>query len=143
MKSEGANMKEFVFEKTIYLTDTNLYGNAYFARYFDWQGMTREAFFKEIIGDNNNFLKLGIKFVTLEAAIKYRHEVTLFDIVIIKLRPDNIKITTTELIFTYVNKKTNQLIAEGREKIGFIDSTGKIIPIPKELKEGWIKFKEK
>lgn len=135
--------KEFTLEKTVYLTDTNLYGNAYFARYFDWQGMAREEFFRQLIGDNNNFLKLGIKFVTLEASVKYHHEVTLFDIVIIKVRPANIKITTTDLIFTYLNKKTNQMIAEGKEKIGFVDSTGKIIPIPKELVEGWLKFKTK
>jgi acyl-CoA thioesterase FadM len=134
--------KEFIFEKTVYLTDTNLYGNAYFARYFDWQGMAREEFFRQLIQDNNKFLQLGIKFVTLEAFVKYHHEVTLFDIVILKVSPSNIKITTFYLIFTYWNKKTNQFIAEGREKIGFVDSAGKIIPIPKELREGWLRFKK-
>ena len=27
--------KEFIFEKIVYLTDTNMFGNAYFVRYFD------------------------------------------------------------------------------------------------------------
>jgi len=133
--------KEFIFEKIVYLTDTNIFGNAYFARYFDWQGMTREEFFKQIIQDYDKFMQLGIKFVTLEASIKYHHEVTLFDKVIIKAKPDNIRITTFDLLFTYLNGKTCQLVAEGKQKIGFVNSVGKVIPIPKELREGWRRFK--
>jgi len=133
--------KEFVFEKTVYLKDTNIFGNAYFASYFDWQGMAREEFFKQIVKDKDKFLQTGIKFVTIEAAIRYHHEVTLFDEVIIKIRPDNVQLTTFDLIFTYLNKKTGELVAEGRQKIGLIDSTGKVILIPKEFKEGWRKFK--
>ncbi len=132
--------KEFTFEKTVYLTDTNLFGNTYFARYFDWQGMAREAFFREVIGDINKFLQAGIKFVTIEAYIRYRNEVTLFDEVIIKVRPDNVSIATFNLIFTYLNKKTGCVVAEGKQKIGFVDSNNKVIHIPVELREGWERF---
>jgi len=135
--------KEFIFKKTVYLTDTNLFGNAYFARYFDWQGMAREEFFKQLVGENTNFFQQGIKLVTLEASIKYHHEVTLFDEVIIKVKPTNIKIATFCLIFTYLNKITGKLTAEGHQKIGFIDSAGKVIPIPQVLREGWLKFSQR
>lgn len=134
--------KEFVFEKIVYLSDTNLFGNVYFARYFDWQGMAREEFFRQIIKDNEKLLQQGIKFVTIEAITKYHRETSLFDNIIIKVRPDNVKITTFDLIFTYFNKNTNQLIAEGKQKIGFVDSMGKVIPIPDELKKGWVQFKK-
>jgi acyl-CoA thioesterase FadM len=129
--------KEFIFEKTVYLTDTNLFGNTYFARYFDWQGMAREAFFKRLIGDVNKFMQSRIKLVTIEAHIKYHHEVTLYDEVIIKVKAENIKVATVDLVFTYLNKKTNQLVAVGRQKIGFVHPTGQVIPVPKELIEGW------
>ena len=135
--------KEFMFEKTIYLTDTNIFGNAYFARYFDWQGMAREEFFRQVMGDNNKIFQSGIKLVTIEASIRYRNEVTLFDEVIIKVKPDNVRIATFDLIFIYLNKKTDQLVAEGKQKIGFVDSNNKAIPIPKELKEGWERFKQR
>ena len=135
--------REFIFKKTVYLVDTNIFGNVYFAHYFEWQGMAREEFFKQIFPDKDKFLQLGIKFITLEASVKYHRELTLFEEVIIKVIPDNIKLTTFELIFTYLNKKTGQLVAEGRQKIGFVDSTGKVIPIPKELKEAWRKFKQR
>lgn len=134
--------KAFIFEKTVYLTDTSLFGNTYFARYFDWQGMAREAFFKQLIGDYNKFLQSRIKLVTIQASIKYHHEVTLFDEVIIKVKVENIGVATAELVFIYLNKKTNQLVAEGRQKIGFVDSMAKVIPIPKELIEGWNTFKK-
>lgn len=134
--------KEFIFEKTVYLTDTNIFGNAYFASYFNWQGMAREEFFRQVIEDINKFFLSGVKLVTIEAYIKYHNEVTLFDEVIIKIKPSNVKISTFDLIFTYLNKKTGLLVAEGRQKIGFVDANNKVIPIPKELKEGWERFKQ-
>jgi acyl-CoA thioesterase FadM len=135
--------REFIFEKTVYLTDTNLFGNTYFARYFDWQGMAREAFFKEIIGNAYAVLmQAHIKFVTIEASIKYHRETTLFDEVLIKVKADNIKAVTADLVFTYFNKNKNELIAEGWQKIGFVDAGGKVIPIPKPLIEGWNRFKQ-
>lgn len=135
--------KEFIFEKTVYLTDTNLFGNAYFASYFDWQGMAREEFFRQVMGDKNTFFQSGVKLVTIEASIRYRNEVTLFDEIIIKVKPDNVRITTFDLVFTYLNKKLGQLVAEGKQKIGFVDSSNKVIPIPKELKEDWERFRQR
>ena len=128
--------RDFVFEKTVYLTDTNLFGNVYFARYFDWQGMAREAFFKQMVGDFSAFMRKGIKFVTIKASISYHHETVAFDEVIIKVRPENLKVTTVELVFTYINKKTGVLVAEGRQKIGFVDRLAKVIPIPGEIING-------
>lgn len=133
--------KEFIFEKTVYLTDTNLFGNAYFARYFDWQGMAREEFFRRIVGEEQMDSMRGIKLVTIEAHIKYHSEVTLFDEVVIKVRPDKIKTTTFNLTFTYINKKTGDIVAAGEQKIGFVDAAGRIIPIPEGLRTGWERFK--
>jgi acyl-CoA thioesterase FadM len=132
--------KEFVFEKTIYLGNTNMFGNVYFARYFDWQGEAREAFFHKTVPDSLAFFKSGIKFVTIEASIKYNKETTVFDEVIIKVRAENFKITTLDLIFTYIDKKTGGLIAMGKQKIGFVDANNKVIPIPDKLKASWSKF---
>jgi len=134
---------EFTFQKTVYLTDTSSFGNVYFARYFDWQGMAREEFFRCIVEDYQKLFQSNIKFVTIEANVKYYHEAILFDEVLIKVKPENIRTTTFDLIFTYINKSTDILIAEGKEKIGFADSKGEVIPIPKELIEGWERFRVK
>jgi YbgC/YbaW family acyl-CoA thioester hydrolase len=132
--------KEFVFEKTAYLHDTNIFGNVYFARYFEWQGMAREEFFRQVMPNIQQFLKSGIRLVTIEASMQYKKEVTLFDQVLIKLTVDNLKISTFDLIFTFVNKNTNDVIATGKQKIGFTDASYKVIPIPDEFKMGWEKL---
>ncbi len=134
--------KEFIFEKTIYLGSTNLFGNVYFARYFDWQGEAREAFFYKTVPDSLALFKSGIKFVTIEAHIKYVKETTAFDNIIIKVKAENFKITTLDLVFTYLDKNTGSLIALGKQKIGFVDSNNKVIPIPEKLRSSWSKFIE-
>jgi enediyne core biosynthesis thioesterase len=134
--------KEFSFEKTVYLGNTNMFGNVYFARYFDWQGEAREAFFQKTVPNSLEIFKSGIKFVTIEAAIKYHRETRVFDEVVIKVRAENFKITTLDLVFTYVNKKTGELVAVGKQKLGFVDPQNKVIPIPEQLKKSWEKFLE-
>ena len=132
--------REFIFEKKVYLGSTNMFGNVYFARYFDWQGEAREAFFYSTVPNSLNLLKSGIKFVTIEASIKFNKETLAFDDILIKVKADNFKITMFDLIFTYLNKNNNKIIATGKQKIGFVDSNNKVIPIPKELKTAWRKF---
>jgi len=135
--------KEFVYQKKIYLGNTNMFGNVYFARYFDWQGEAREAFFEDTVAGCMQLFGSGIKFVTIEASIKYNKETIVFDEVLIKVKAENFKVTMLDLIFTYVNKKTGELVALGKQKIGFVDANNKVIPIPEELKDAWSKFIKK
>ncbi len=125
--------KSFVFEKTVYLGDTNAEGNVYFAKYLDWQGMAREEFYKQ------NFpveaLKSGLKLITVHASIDYKHEAFLFDEILIAVFVANVKKASLDLIFNYRNKATKQLLATGSQTIAFGDFKGNLIPIPKEIKE--------
>lgn len=125
--------KEFVFEKIVYLGDTNMFGNVYFARYFDWQGQAREAFLNRIIPNSISVFKSGIKFVTIEASVKYNKEALLYNEIMIKVSAENIKTTTLGLNFIYINKANQDIIATGKEKIGFVDINNKVIPIPQVL----------
>lgn len=127
--------KTFVFERTVYLTDTNAEGNTYFTKYFEWQGMAREEFVRANVPSLTAILQLGVRIITVEAYAHFIHETVLFDEVLINVNTSNIKKISLDLIFTYTNKKTNQLIAEGRQKLAFADSAGKLIPIPEEIRE--------
>ncbi|GAG03139.1 unnamed protein product, partial [marine sediment metagenome] len=102
------------------------------ARYFDWQGMAREEFFNKVVPEPNFLLKENIKLVTIEAQIKYFKEALLFDEVQIEAIPCSVKITTFELLFKFVKVSNNELIAEGRQKIGFTKNN-KVIRIPIEI----------
>ncbi|MFA5068669.1 MAG: thioesterase family protein [Candidatus Omnitrophota bacterium] len=125
--------KNFSINIRVYLRDTNLFGNVYFANYFYWQGVAREEFFRQVTPDPMFFINKKIKMVTIEASMKFKKEALLFDDIEIKVEVKNPKITTFELIFTFVNKVTNEIHGEGRQKIGFVGQNGSVIPIPPEI----------
>lgn len=124
--------KIFTFIVKAYLKDTNMLGNVYFSRYFDWQGMAREEFFTKLIPEPDFFLKRSIKLITIEAQMKYFKEALLFDTIQIKVTPCNVKIATFELLFKFEKIDTNELIAEGKQRIGFTKDN-EVISIPAEL----------
>ena len=132
--------QKFTFKKTVYLSDTNSFGNTYFAKYFEWQGMAREEFFKEISGNYAEMLTAGIKYITISASTNYRNESILFDKICITVEPKRISLTTVELVFTIENSEKKEVIAMGKQKIGFSTMDGVIVPIPRELLEGAKKY---
>lgn len=127
------DIKAFSFEVTVYLKDTNAFGNAYFSRYFDWQGMTREAFLKFLLGDPTPLITSGIKMITVRAHIEYYHETFLYDQVVIKVHSENMKHATFDIVFNYYNRLTSQLIATGRQTIAFAGAKGNLVAVPAAL----------
>lgn len=124
----------FVFEKTVYLSDTNAFGNTYFAKYFEWQGMAREAFVKRcLVPDFRQLVMTGVKLITREAHHRYKHETVVYDRVIIRLRVGAPKHMSVELLFTFLDKATGRLVGEGRQVICFANAQGKLIPVPEVI----------
>lgn len=125
--------KEFIFDKTVYLADTNAFTNAYFAKYFEWQGMTREAFFRKIMPNQNFLIDTGTRLITVRAAVEYKHEVFLYDDIEIGLKVGAVKGVSTDLIFTYRKKSDGTIFAMGYQTIAFADKNGVFTKIPKEI----------
>jgi len=46
--SKMENNNYFSYELTVYLKDVNMFGGVYFSRYFEWQGMCREAYYLQV-----------------------------------------------------------------------------------------------
>lgn len=133
MKDTG---REFSFYKRVFLTDTNAEGNVYFARYFDWQGMAREDFFRQAVPDHMKVMASGTKLITVHAWIKYEQETKLFDEIVIKIRTVSLKKMSMELDFVYFNSRTKSIVAIGGQKLAFSDKDGKLIPIPPSIRAG-------
>lgn len=127
------NIKAFSFKVTVYLKDTNAFGNTYFARYFDWQGMAREAFMKAVVQDPMMLIKSGVRLITVFAHTEYHHETVLYDTIVIKAHGENIKHVSFELVFNYFDKETSRVIAVGRQQITFASPTGHIIAVPEAI----------
>lgn len=137
--------KKFIYKTKAYLADVNVFGTTYFARYFDWQGESREDFFQLVPG-HERLMTSGLVLVTKNASIEYKQSVRLFDEVIIEVTTDNVKKLSFELVFRYFIKKliddpkTKGLAAVGREKICFIKTseiTGKpeVVPVPEPVRQ--------
>lgn len=124
----------FTFNFTVYLKDTNLFGNVYFSRYFEWQGMAREAYF-QTVKDYQKIMRSGIKLITKKASTVYEHECTAFENIIITIRNKGIKRFSFTMVFTIQNSDTNVVLARGEQMIGFADQTGNLMMIPKEILE--------
>ena len=130
----------FVFEKTVYLTDTNAEGNVYFTRYFEWQGMAREEFFRQNVPDHAELIKSGIRLITANAWMSYQLECYLFDIISVQVNTASLKPASLELVFTFVNKVTAKMVGRGGEKLTFSSVDGSLLPIPSSIRENAKRF---
>ena len=132
--------KKFVFNKIVYLCDTNAEGNVYFAKYFEWQGQAREEFVKINVPTLLSILQSGIKLITYEAYASFKKETILYDEILIEIKTKNIKKLSLDLVFIYTNKKTGELVTTGWERLAFADATGNLIPIPEDIKLNALDF---
>lgn len=119
-------------ELTPYLKDSNAYGNIYFARYFEWQGMCREKWFSECICPNMFELKGAL--VTRSAYNDYVDAVMPFQTVRCELSTRRIKPTSFELVFHFYDAKTNKLLSRGGQRIAMVEPGGKkLLKFPEEI----------
>lgn len=121
--------KYFEYEMTAYLKDINLYGTAYFSRFFEWQGIAREAYFSTL-PNFNELLHSGIIMITRKAWMDYAGHVLPFDNLKIIIKNRNLKRCSYELIFVFINKTTGESVGEGGQLIAFSDSSGKVLRVP-------------
>jgi enediyne biosynthesis thioesterase len=123
--------KTFLYERTIHLSDTNTFGNVYFAYFFIFQGECREEFFQFLLGaDIIPFMQSGYNILTINAHTDYKAALYNGDKIQIQLRVTEVKRTRVKLEFTIVNKANEETAAIGYQWICFADPNRKPIPIP-------------
>ncbi|SRR5258706_4862832 len=125
--------RAFLFNKTVFLSDTNAFGNTYFAKYFEWQGMARESFFERFLVPmqyQEAFIKSGIKMITVEAEHKYLAETRFTDRIEIRLKLGKVRRASAELLFVFTNRRNGKIVGKGRQIVTFANAHGKLIPLP-------------
>ena len=123
--------KTYQYELTPFLKDSNAYGNIYFARYFEWQGICREMWFTECIYPD--MLQMDGAFLTRTANNHYMQEVLPFQQIQCALNVQNLKRTSFDLIFKFYNQKA-ELVSSGYQTVVYTDSlTGRIKKIPEDV----------
>lgn len=115
----------------VYLKDTNTYGNVYFSRYFDWQGICRERFWiTSIIFDEPN---IPIVLLTKHAEMIYCREVVAFQSVTAQLRIKSISRASAVARIDFL-ELDGTLIGYGFQTIVFLNPNKKIIRIPTTIR---------
>lgn len=136
--------KSFVYNRNIYLPDTNAEGNAYFARYFDWQGETREAYLKQGITREEyvTMLRTKTRLVTVRASNEYYKPLWLFDEIRIRMTTRNIRHASLEMVFAVFKKLTGDLMARGSQELAFQNRHGRLIPVPPYIRRIALQIEE-
>lgn len=129
--------KYFSFEKRVYLEQTNIMGNTYFANYVLWQGEAREAIllthpnYSEEMQKNQH-----IRMITHSVYHRFVEETTFGDIVEIRIVTREVKHCSLVIVFRFYNKNTGVFIGEGWQRLAFMNlKDGGLSPIPTFIKE--------
>jgi enediyne core biosynthesis thioesterase len=116
----------FSHSLTIYLKDSNAYGNTYFARYFEWQGVCRERWFYECIAPD--MLQAEGVFITKHAEQDYVHETFPFQEICCELNAYDIRKCSFWLEFRFYSG--GHLVSRGRQQIVFANHAKVISALP-------------
>lgn len=119
-------LQTFRHTLTIFLKDSNAYGNTYFARYFEWQGICREKWFFECI--DPGMLKDEGVFITRHAAQDYLRETFPFQEVSCEMQAYDVKKCSFWLEFRFF--AGSMLVSVGRQQIVFANHARQITALP-------------
>ncbi|ELX12046.1 hypothetical protein Jab_1c06390 [Janthinobacterium sp. HH01] len=123
----AANAKQtFTHALTIYLKDSNAYGNTYFARYFEWQGICREKWFFDCIA--RDMLQNDGVFITKHAEQDYLQETFPFQEIRCELNAYDVKKCSFWLEFRFY--ADDKPVSVGRQQIVFANHAKQITALP-------------
>lgn len=130
-------MNYFEWRHVVSFEETNLVGNAYYARYVSWQGRCREMFLRQVCPEVLAELRNGLKMFTLSVSCEYLTEVTAFDEIVLRLSLDELTRTQIAFAFDYLAAATGELIARGRQRVVCMRTeNGRTVParVPESLR---------
>ncbi len=127
--------KAFVYERKIYLSDTNAFQNVYFAQFFHFLGEAREDLLAYLLGDQLGALMTsGITLLTRDCSFKYRNSLFAYDQIQVQVSLTKLTQMSVGLSFKIENLTRQQLAGEGSMTIACALG-GKLCKLPSALYE--------
>jgi enediyne core biosynthesis thioesterase len=127
--SGRADLQTFAHSIDIYLKESNAYGNTYFARYFEWQGVCRERWFHRCI--SADMLQNQGVFITKRAHQDYMQETFPFQTVQCEVNTYEVKSCSFYLLFRFfVDGKP---VSQGYQQIVFASHDKRIQRLPEHI----------
>ena len=123
----------FRYDTRVFVADTNCFGTVYFARYFEWQGRAREAFFRAVIPNFQQLIEQGYRLLTVEASMRYARELRLFEALTIAIDVVELKEASVVLRLAFL-RDHEEPAGLGRQRLVLIDGTGRPTAIPDDVR---------
>jgi enediyne core biosynthesis thioesterase len=120
----------------IYLKDSNAYGNTYFARYFEWQGVCRERWLQQCV--SADLLQPQGVLITKNANVDYARETFPFQTVECELNTRNVKNCSVTLVFRFI--VASHVVCTGSQQIVFASHAKKMQRWPAHALENLRKY---
>lgn len=129
--------KTFLYERKIYLSDTNAFQNVYFAQFFHFLGEAREDLLAYVLQERlGEIMSSGITLLTRDCSFKYRNSLYAYDEIVVEIRLTKLTAMSGGLSFKILNVTRNQLAGEGDMTIACA-MNGKLCKLPTVLFDGF------
>ncbi|MCK5083648.1 MAG: acyl-CoA thioesterase [Candidatus Omnitrophica bacterium] len=129
-------MKTFNTEFEIYFEDISPSGIVHLEKIAEWMSMGREQFFKATCPDHLWLAEGEIFVFTVSMSISVKGHSRWSDKIKAVITTSNVKKISYMLHFDFYNEGTNEIIAQGIQKVAFVKSGNeKFAPIPDDIKD--------
>lgn len=137
-------MKVFNAEFEIYFEDISPSGIVHLEKIAEWVSIGREKYFRETCPQHLNFVEGGVSMFTVNLMIKSISTSRWADQIQLEITTSKIKKISFEMNFKFLNKRSNNIIAEGVQKVAFINSsTESFSPIPVDMGNVIVEYLQK
>jgi enediyne biosynthesis thioesterase len=129
----------YEYRHVVGFEETNLVGNVYYVNYLRWQGQCREMFLLEHAPGVLDKLRADLRLFTLKCDCEYTAEISAFDEISVRMRPEDLTQTQIGFAFDYtrISGESEDLVARGWQRIVFLRADGaRLAParVPDELR---------
>ncbi len=136
--------KIFIFDKIrVFFKHTDYYGYVHPYNYCEWTSYVREAFFSENCGDFKKIIDSKVKIMTAKIQLDTSSDCCFGDLVEARLTVAKVKRVSFDVIVKFVNMRINEITAETRHTLVFVDSeANQFTNVPDNIKTAIFSYQE-
>ena len=138
------SQKTFIYDRiTIFFKHTDYHGLVHPYSYLEWTSYVREAFFSENCGDFRKIIGSKIKMMTAKIQVSTYDDCIFGDLVQAQLTVAKVKRVSFDVIVKFVNMSINQVTAETRHTLVFLDSeSNQFTNVPENIRTAIESYQE-
>lgn len=123
----------YEYRHVVEFDETSHTGNVYTVNFVRWQGRCREMFLLERAPSVLDWLRGGLKLVTVESVCESLAGISALEEISVRMRLEGLTLTEIDLVFDHVCAE--KLVARGWERVACVrGADGASAPVPEPLR---------